>query len=118
MVFAPAIAGSYKPWVVHGRAMQHRRQWRDYATKSGNRPVKEFLLELSSLERADVVEAMNEVRLEGLKAARHLRGDIYEVRADSGVQSFRVLFAAEGRYKQVLLSVVAFRRRPNVPRPE
>jgi phage-related protein len=69
------------------------------------------LLELSSLERADVVDAMNEVRLEGLKAARHLRGDLYEVRADSGAQSFRVLFAAEGRFKQVLLAVVAFSKK-------
>jgi phage-related protein len=51
---------------------------------------------------------MQEVRLDGLKAARHLRGDVYEVRAESATRSFRILFATEGRYNQVLLAVAGF----------
>lgn len=54
---------------------------------------------------------MDEVKSGGLQVARHLREDIYEVRAESSTQSFRVLFAAEGRYKQVLLAVVAFSKK-------
>lgn len=51
---------------------------------------------------------MKEVAKFGLTAAKHLRGDIYEIRADGENRSFRVLFAAEGRFGQVLLSLVAF----------
>lgn len=54
---------------------------------------------------------MEEVADIGLRAARHLRGDIYEVRADTETQTFRVLFSAEGRYGQVFLSLVAFSKK-------
>src|ERR1700739_3667623 len=47
----------------------------------------------------------------GLAASRHLRGDVYEVRSDAATRSFRVLFATEGRYSQVLLSLSAFEKR-------
>jgi len=53
---------------------------------------------------------MEIVRRRGLTAARHLRGDIYEVRADSDTRTFRVLFAAEGRFSQVLLALTAFQK--------
>jgi phage-related protein len=42
---------------------------------------------------------------------KHLRGDIYEVRADASTRSFRLLFAAEGSYSQVLLSLSVFEKR-------
>lgn len=54
---------------------------------------------------------MKEVREDGLPAAKHLRGEIYEVVADAGHRTFRVLFATEGRYSQVLLAVVAFAKK-------
>jgi hypothetical protein len=60
---------------------QHRR-WRDYETAAGNRPVKKFLDGLSDEDAAAVAAAMKEIRAKGLEAARHLDGDIYEVRAD------------------------------------
>jgi phage-related protein len=88
-----------------------RRQWRDYRTRAGRRPVKEFLDGLSDEEVAAIVAGMKEVTERGLPAARHLRGDIYEVRADATTRSFRVLFATEGRYSQVLLSLSAFEKR-------
>lgn len=89
----------------------HKRQWRDYQTATGGRPVKKFLLDLTSEERAAVLAAMKEVELEGLSAAKHLRGDIYEVKADTADKFFRVLFAAEGSYNQVLLSLEAFSKK-------
>ena len=73
------------------------RRWRDYRTAAGRRPVKEFIGSLRDEEAAEVVAAMREVREEGLTAARKLRGDIWEVRADGNRVIHRVLFAPEGR---------------------
>jgi len=44
-----------------------------------------------------------------VRAARHLRGDIYEVRADAPTRSFRLLFSAEV-VRSGLLSLSAFER--------
>lgn len=88
-----------------------RRQWRDYRTRAGGRPVKVFLDELTDEEVAAVVAGMKDVVKRGLAAAKHLRDDIYEVRADAATRSFRVLFSTEGRYSQVLLSLSAFEKR-------
>ena len=52
-----------------------------------------------------MVAAMKEVRQQGLQAARHLDGEIYEVRADGKGVIYRVLFAPQGRHKQVFLSL-------------
>ena len=88
-----------------------RRHWRDYRTRAGARPVKAFLDDLTDEEVASIVAGMREVTDRGLPAARHLRGDIYEVRADAATRSFRVLFSTEGRFSQVLLSLSAFEKR-------
>lgn len=50
---------------------------------------------------------MKDVQKNGLVAARHLRSEIYEVRAESARNSYRVLFATEGRRNRVLLALVA-----------
>lgn len=88
-----------------------RRRWRDYRTAAGGRPVKEYLDVLLDEEVAAVVAGMKEVVERGLPAAKHLRGDIYEVRADASTRSFRLLFSAEGRFGQVLLSLAAFAKK-------
>jgi phage-related protein len=98
---APAVGGE--------RKVAHR--WRDYQTGSGRRPVKEFLGGLGDEDLASVVAAMKDVRHRGLEAARHLDGDIYEVRAGGKGVIYRVLFAPEGRYKQVFLSLEAFKKK-------
>lgn len=90
---------------------RYRRQWRDYRTSAGGRPVKKFLMKLTSAERAVIVAAMKEVTRDGLVAAKHLSGDIYEVKADTNEKFFRVLFAAEGEHSQVLLSLEAFAKK-------
>jgi phage-related protein len=72
--------------------------------------VKEFLDDLTDDELAALVAGMKDVAERGLPAAKHLRGDIYEVRADA-TRSFRLLFSAEGRFSQVLLSLSAFAKK-------
>jgi hypothetical protein len=58
-------------------------RWRDYRTAAGARPVKDFIDRLTDEEAASVVAAMKEIAERGFPAARHLRGDVYEVRADA-----------------------------------
>ena len=95
-----------------------RRRWRDYRTAAGRRPVKDFFDALSDADAAAVVAAMKEVQELGTSAARHLRGDIYEVRADGDRQTFRILFATEGRRDQVLLSLDGFSKKTRKTPPE
>lgn len=87
------------------------RRWRDYRTRSGRRPVKDFIDSLSDEDAAAVVAAMKEVKAEGLVAARHLEGEIYEVRANGNRVIYRVLFAPQGRRGQVLLSLQAIKKK-------
>lgn len=94
------------------------RRWRDYRTAAGARPVRDFLLDLSDDDAAAIVAAMATVRARGLRAARHLKGDIYEVRADGDRQTFRILFAAEGKTSQVLLSLDGFSKKTQRTPPE
>jgi len=94
-----------------------RLRWRDYRTPSGRRPVKAFVGTLSDNEAAAVVAAMREIAEQGLPAARHLRGDIYEARAFSDRRGFRVLFAQDAKF--VLLALSAFvKQTAKTPRAE
>jgi phage-related protein len=97
--------------IVRRETREIERRWRDYRTAAGRRPVKDFFDGLSDSDAAAVVAAMQEVQELGLSAARHLRGDIYEVRAEGDRQTFRVLFAAEGRRGQILLSLEGFSKK-------
>jgi phage-related protein len=85
-----------------------RRRWRYYTTAAGACPVREFLNAVPPSESQVLRLAMVLVRREGLVAARHLRGELYEVRATVRGKAFRILFAAEGGRSQVLLAVDAF----------
>jgi phage-related protein len=73
--------------------------------------VKEFLGGLDDVDVASIVAAMVVVRQDGLRAARHLEGDIYEVRADGKGAIYRILFAPQGKSKQVLLSLGGFKKK-------
>lgn len=63
---------------------------------------------LPTPERAAVTAAMADVANNGRKAARHLRGEIWEVRAEGADVTYRLLFATEGRHSHVLLGLVFF----------
>lgn len=80
--------------------------------------MKEFLDGLSDSDVAAVVAAMKEVQVEGLVAARHLRGEIHEVRANGDRQAYRILFAAEGRAQQVLLALEGISKKTQRTPPE
>jgi phage-related protein len=88
-----------------------RHRWRDYRSAAGRRPIKDFLAGLEDEDLASVLAAMAEVRRQGLRAARHLDGDIYEVRADGKGVIYRVLFAPEGKHKQIFLSLEAIKKK-------
>jgi phage-related protein len=96
---------------VTAPAKKPKRHWRDYRTAAGGRPVKTFIDALTDEEVASIIAGMKDVVERGLPAAKHLRGDIYEVRADASTRSFRLLFSAEGSYSQVLLTLSAFEKR-------
>jgi phage-related protein len=95
-----------------------KRRWRDYRTAAGRRPIKEFIDTLSDVDAAAIVAAMKDVTEAGLVAARHLRGDIYEVRADGDRQTFRILFASEGQRGQVFLALEGFSKKTQKTPPE
>lgn len=92
---------------------RYRRQWRDYRTSAGNRPVKQFLDSLRPEDREQIVAAMKDVAVNGLHVARHLQGydDLWEVRAAGRDRIYRVIFSPEGQYGQVLLSLHAFTKK-------
>jgi phage-related protein len=86
----------------------YRLRWRDFRTRSGRRPIKKFIDRLSSTDRAAVAAAMKEVARDGLAAARHVRGEIYEVRAVGVRAQYRVLFSQESRF--ILLALDSFEK--------
>lgn len=75
--------------------------------------MRDFLADerLARSDRDEVLAAMKDVQHGGLEVARHLCGDLYEVRADGARASYRVLFAAEGARGQVLLGLSAFSKK-------
>jgi len=89
----------------------YQRQWNFYRTATDRKIVKEELLEFPPDDRAAIAVEMEAVRKEGLEAARHVRDDIYEVRISAKDVIYRVFFATEGRYSQVLLAVRAFNKK-------
>ena len=90
---------------------KHRRQWRFYKTEKGNCPVRQFLDGLTDYDAAEVVAEMKLVETDGLREARHLDGEIYEVRASGKDTIYRILFAKEGRFGQVLLALDGFNKK-------
>jgi phage-related protein len=95
-----------------------KRRWRHYETSAGRRPVKEFLETLSEKDAAAVAVAMEEIQEEGLRAARHVRGNIYEVRADGTRVIYRILFAPQGRRRQILLTLASFKKKTQKTPPQ
>jgi len=88
-----------------------RRRWRAYTTAAGRTPVEDFINGLADTEAAAVLAGMQEVRDVGLRAARHLDGDIWEVRVDGNRVIYRVLFAEEGARGRILLALEAFTKK-------
>ena len=94
-----------------GQQSGPKRQWRDYHTASGARPIRDFLLALPDEDRAAILEEMEYVRQHGTSVARHVRKGIYEVRATYDTKAYRILFACEGRFHHVLLALDGFQKK-------
>jgi phage-related protein len=88
-----------------GGARPVRRRWRDYKTPAGRSPVEKFIDDLSDDDAAAALAGMQDVRDRGLEAARHLDGEIWEVRVDGDRVIYRILFAPEGSRGQILLAL-------------
>ena len=88
-----------------------KRRWRDYQTPAGRRPVRDYLARLDEDDAAVVLAAMRDIEKNGLAVAEQLEDEIHEVKADGFRQSFRVLFAPEGKHDQVLLALEAFSKK-------
>lgn len=86
---------------------RYRRQWRFYRSTAGREPVREFLNQLSDEDAAAVAAAMKEVRDAGRGHVdvNHLRGNIWQIEVDGRNVIYRLLFAEEGRFSQVLLAL-------------
>ena len=97
---------------------QHKRRWRFYRTASGHEPVRALISQLSLVDQAAIFGAMKDAEREGLQAARHLRGSIYEVRVTGSAQNFRILFATEGHFSQILLALEAFSKKTQKTPPQ
>src|SRR2546423_12978541 len=54
---------------------------------------------------------MEYARAHGTSVARHVRQDIYEVRAFYNTKAYRILFACEGRFHHVLLALEGFQKK-------
>ncbi len=61
---------------------------------------------------------MADVRRNGLVAARHLRGELYEVRAEGADASYRLLFAEEGAKGRVLLALHSISKKTQKTPPQ
>jgi len=88
-----------------------RRQWRYYRTEAGAMPARDFLASLDVDDAKAIRAGMRIVAESGRSAARHVRGDIYEVRVRRSGRAWRVLFSTEGRFAHVLLAVSAFEKK-------
>jgi phage-related protein len=96
---------------MSGEGVEHKRQWRDYRTESGARPVRDFLFALPDEDRTAILKKMEHVRLYGTSVARHLHQDIYEVRITYNTNAYRILFACEGFFSHILLSLEGFQKK-------
>jgi phage-related protein len=68
--------------------------------------VKEQIAQLPKDHRVAISAAMKDLTIEGLRACRHLGGDLYEVRAYAPKAHYRLIFSQEARYILLLLHVV------------
>jgi len=96
----------------------HPRFWKFYRTAKGTSPVNEFLDKLSDDDAAAVLAEMEYVAEYGEQVARKLRGEIYEVRVSGKDVIYRILFATEGRWSQVLLALHAYTKKWQEARQE
>jgi len=84
--------------------VSHR--WRFWENARGDRVIAHEIDALPAEDALSIHAQMIIVRQDGLRAARHLLEDIYEVEAHGIDHSYRLVFSSEGRKGRILLAVV------------
>ncbi len=99
------IVGVNRP--VGREPRRYRRQWRFYRSAAGREPVRDFLDQVSDEDAAAIAAAMKQVRDTGRGHVdvNHLYHEIWQVEIDGMRVIYRLLFAEEGRFSQVLLAL-------------
>ena len=92
---------------IKSDARRYRRQWRFYRSPTGREPVRDFLDHVTDEDAAAIAAAMKQVRDAGRGHVdvNHLHGEIWQVEIDGTRVIYRLLFAEEGRFSQVLLAL-------------
>lgn len=99
-------------------SFQHPRFWRYFTSARGERIVERFIAEQADPDAAAIVVALGRIQQRGVQAARHLRDEIFEVRVAGDKKQFRILFAVEGNYNQVLLALESFSKKTQKTPPD
>ncbi len=99
-------------------SFQHPRFWKFFKNARGDRIVEQFITAQAASDAAAIAVAMRRVQEKGVQAARHLRDEIYEVRVAGDKKQFRILFATEGAYNQVLLALESFSKKTQKTPPD
>jgi len=68
--------------------------------------VGEYLRDLSAEDRRALTGALQLIRESGVRGSRHLRGDLYELRAQTAGAHYRLIFCQVSR--SVLLALLAY----------
>lgn len=92
-------------------SIRRKPRWRQYRTANGHSPVGEYIATLSDFDAAQIVAGMSVVKRDGLSVARHVRGHIYEMRIDGYDQTYRILFAPQGRRQHIFLALEGFSKK-------
>lgn len=100
---APAVA---RP---SDQAVSHR--WRFWENARGDRVIADKIDKLPDEDALSLHAQMIIVRQDGLKAARHLVEDVYEVEAHGIDHSHRLLFSSEGAKGRILLAIVLLEKK-------
>jgi len=105
--------------LVSSSTTPYRRQWRFFTTSTGADVVRRELDALDAGPAAALIAEMRVIARLGLHegGARHLRGAVWEVRAESDQVALRALFAKQGRYGQVLLVLHVFKKKTRATPP-
>jgi phage-related protein len=90
-------------WIYCAEMFQAKPHWRFYRSASGRSPVEEFLDGISAQDQTAIAAAMLEARTEGMRIARHVVGDLYELRATGVKAHYRLLFTQEAKW--ILLAI-------------
>ncbi len=91
------------------QVVSHR--WRFWENARGDKVIAEEIDRLPDEDALSIHAQMIIVRQDGLKAARHLVEDIYEVEAHGIHRSYRLLFSSQGKKGRILLAVVLLEKK-------